>query len=251
MTDISLRETFPALAKQYSLQLNIIEEFYQSFQSFDKNGDGAISYDELVQVVQFIGHDFCNINTGEITEMHSAADKNLDGLIQFDEFVALVAPCADQVSLDYPPIFRHANSNSLGDSSNTSASFSNTSDMVIGKGNQALNTNIQIPNIRNLFNVYDRNNDGYISREEIVTVMTSLGENVSDNDIDEMLLGHNQIDYDQFALIVAKLQENLTKCCDDNTTSSINNVSPPDQKINNIKLKDSSDKCLPSSCTLS
>ncbi|KAJ9074306.1 hypothetical protein DSO57_1003097 [Entomophthora muscae] len=54
------------------------------------------------------------------------------------------------------------------------------------------------------FRVFDQNGDGYISKSELKQVMSSLGEKLSDADLDEMIReadidGDGQISYDEFS----------------------------------------------------
>ena len=53
-------------------------------------------------------------------------------------------------------------------------------------------------NLKILFNIYDRDKNGYITREEISEVMKGLGENLSETDLDEMMAGNKIIDFTQF-----------------------------------------------------
>ena len=51
------------------------------------------------------------------------------------------------------------------------------------------------------FEVFDKNKDGMISRQELKTIMRSLGQNPTEDDIEEMLLNvdrdkDGQISYD-------------------------------------------------------
>ena len=41
--------------------------------------------------------------------------------------------------------------------------------------------------IREAFRVFDKNNDGFISHEELKSMMSSLGENLSDKEVNEMI----------------------------------------------------------------
>lgn len=55
--------------------------------------------------------------------------------------------------------------------------------------------------IREAFKVFDKENKGYITASELRHIMTNLGEKLSDDEADEMLMeadrdGDGQIDYE-------------------------------------------------------
>ena len=58
------------------------------------------------------------------------------------------------------------------------------------------------------FKVFDKNGDGYISSAELKHVLTSIGEKLSDTEVDEILKevadGQGQINIEQFAEILSK-----------------------------------------------
>lgn len=57
-------------------------------------------------------------------------------------------------------------------------------------------------NLRVLFNIYDKDKNGLITREEIADVMKGLGEDLSEEDLDEMMAGNDHIDFDQFKVLL-------------------------------------------------
>ncbi|CAF5166489.1 unnamed protein product, partial [Rotaria magnacalcarata] len=42
-------------------------------------------------------------------------------------------------------------------------------------------------NLKDAFNLFDQNNDGYIETKDLREIMTNLGEKITDEDIDEMM----------------------------------------------------------------
>lgn len=60
--------------------------------------------------------------------------------------------------------------------------------------------------IREAFKVFDKNGDGFISLDELKSVMTNLGEKLSQRELDEMMQeadtdGDKQIDYKEFVMV--------------------------------------------------
>ncbi|KAI4602872.1 hypothetical protein LQW54_001836 [Pestalotiopsis sp. IQ-011] len=63
--------------------------------------------------------------------------------------------------------------------------------------------------LREAFKVFDRDNSGTISAAELRNVLSSLGEDLTDEQIDEMIQsadkdGNGAIDYDEFALLMTQ-----------------------------------------------
>ncbi|KAL4787322.1 hypothetical protein BJX76DRAFT_318883 [Aspergillus varians] len=63
--------------------------------------------------------------------------------------------------------------------------------------------------LREAFAVFDQDNSGTISADELRKVLTSIGDNVTDADVDEMLTladtnGDGSIDYDEFVKLMSQ-----------------------------------------------
>jgi len=70
-----------------------LEHVTTVFQHFDRNGDGVIQREELVQVLRLLDGD--SWTDERIDELVIAADANRDGKIQFDEFLKWVFSSGD------------------------------------------------------------------------------------------------------------------------------------------------------------
>mmetsp|Transcript_74866 Transcript_74866/g.167749 ORF Transcript_74866/g.167749 Transcript_74866/m.167749 type:complete len:369 (-) Transcript_74866:73-1179(-) len=73
-----------------------LEHVSSVFQHFDRNGDGVIQREELVQVLQLLDGE--SWTDERIDELVAAADANRDGQIQFDEFLRWVFGNGDPAS---------------------------------------------------------------------------------------------------------------------------------------------------------
>ncbi|KAG0318244.1 phospholipid scramblase 1 [Linnemannia gamsii] len=64
-----------------------LTSFKESFDTFDKNGDGAISASELKSLLRIVGEKF---HAKHISETMQLYDTNKDNQIDFEEFLVLV-----------------------------------------------------------------------------------------------------------------------------------------------------------------
>lgn len=63
--------------------------------------------------------------------------------------------------------------------------------------------------LKEAFKVFDKDGNGFISAAELRHVMTSLGEKLTDEEVDAMMKeadadGDGQVDYDEFAKMMCK-----------------------------------------------
>lgn len=83
---IEIDEFLQALRKQL-LNPREERELREVFSVFDKNGDGMISVDDLVVVMQSLGQ---KLSEADAQEMIREGDVDRDGLISFHEFIMLI-----------------------------------------------------------------------------------------------------------------------------------------------------------------
>lgn len=163
-----------------------MERIFESFKLFDKNNDGVISNQELFEAIQLLATDPNSINESEINEIHQTVDQNNDGFIQFSEFLEIVAPFANKIEQPFK------NTASLPNSSCSSLS------------------EVDI-DLKQVFEIYDRNNDGFISKEEVKTVMHGLGEELSNADIDLMMNYKEKLDFADFKSMICSNDKTKAK----------------------------------------
>ncbi|XP_052139061.1 calmodulin-like protein 5 [Oryza glaberrima] len=145
-----------------------VAEFREAFAFFDKDGDGCITLEELDTVVRSLGQ---TPTREELAEMIRDVDVDGNGTIEFAEFLALMARKAS----------RGGENGGGGDDSGDAAD----------------------EELREAFKVFDKDQDGLISAAELRHVMISLGEKLTDEEVEQMIReadldGDGQVNFDEF-----------------------------------------------------
>ncbi|KAE8669191.1 GTPase-activating protein gyp7-like [Hibiscus syriacus] len=146
-------------------------ELKRMFATFDKNGDGFITKQELKESLTNIR---MFLTEKEVEEMVVKLDMNGDGLIDFDEFCILCKAIDDD---------------------DESCSKSSEEEGHANGGEM----------LKDAFDVFDRDHDGLITVEELGSVLNSLGLKEGDRveDCREMIRkvdidGDGMVDFDEF-----------------------------------------------------
>ena len=78
-------------------------------------------------------------------------------------------------------------------------------------------TEMEIALYKEAFQIFDKHSEGYISSKELGTIMSSLGFNISDEDLNEIINiydndeNNNLIDFISFLEIISKKKDNIYK----------------------------------------
>ena len=78
-------------------------------------------------------------------------------------------------------------------------------------------TEIEIASYKEAFQIFDKHSEGYISTKELGTIMSSLGFNISEEDLNEIINlydneeNNNMIDFISFLDIISKKKDNIYK----------------------------------------
>ncbi|XP_054794663.1 calmodulin-like protein 7 [Prosopis cineraria] len=152
------------------------EELRRVFATFDKNGDGFITRQELKESLRNIR---IVMSDKEINEIVVKFDSNGDGLIDFDEFCLLTDECMG----------REYQRGSEEDEDEDEGELREEEE----------------ENLKEAFGVFDKDKDGRISVEELALVLTSLGlrEGKKMEDCKEMIRkvdmdGDGMVDFHEF-----------------------------------------------------
>jgi len=191
--------TLKSLQTKHNLSASTIIQFLKYFNVFDKNSDGVISVSELRQVIQLITPHLTQKPTdSEVEDMVRAVDQNQDNMIQFEEFVALMA---NKKITDHSELYLNVGNGSTLSVPITGNPIRSNSDSGISRETTTEMENLSLDKI---FEIFDKDRDGFISRKEISDVMFELGEPVTELDIDNMTLGKQSLNFDQFKQVITE-----------------------------------------------
>ena len=139
-----------------------------AFNSWDTNKDGQISFQELKSAVAKAGQ---KMSDEQINALFVIGDIDQNGEIDFDEFMRMMLPT--------------------------------TSD-VVSKFRSIRKT---VKDVQTAFKQIDRNGDGSIDRNELVSALTSAGNNFTRQEVDAIfdaadIDGNGEIDYEEFIALM-------------------------------------------------
>ena len=180
------------------------EEIQKMVQNIDKNADNMIQFDEYVEILA--------PNVGEIL---LSFDPKTNSFGQPQTTGASTTQFSGAAAAEMKPKLRKVSTGSLGASSSGISTrgscsvqgpltgvhtplLSNLNNQATPQPQQPSQVNFPQLSSRDLFNIYDRDRNGYISKDEVETVMQYLGESLSKQDLDEMMFGKEEIDYNDF-----------------------------------------------------
>ncbi|CAK9826074.1 unnamed protein product [Anthophora retusa] len=150
-------------SKAPSISKSQMKEFREAFKLFDKDGDGSITKEELGRVMRSLGQ-FARAE--ELRTMLQEIDIDGDGNVSFEEFVEIV--------------------------SNIGANETAPTDQ-----------DQEEQELRDAFRVFDKHNRGYITASDLRAVLQCLGEDLSEEEIEDMIKevdvdGDGRIDFYEF-----------------------------------------------------
>ncbi|CAB3245822.1 unnamed protein product [Arctia plantaginis] len=153
-----------------------MKEFREAFRLFDKDGDGTITKEELGRVMRSLGQ-FARVE--ELQDMLQEVDSDGDGNVSFEEFVSIL-------------------SKSMGGMSGPTSAEQEEREL------------------RDAFRVFDKHNRGYICASDLRAVLQCLGEDLSEEEIEDMIKevdadGDGRIDFLEFVRALGEPED----ACDD------------------------------------
>ncbi|XP_063681438.1 uncharacterized protein LOC134816503 isoform X2 [Bolinopsis microptera] len=165
-------------------------QFRELFESFDKNGDGDISADELKCVLMSLGE---KVKRRYCKNMIKTYDKNRTKRMEFKEFLDMMANVF-QYHLSHPEVAKDpANAEKQRKQGQTNSSA------------REVATNKRL---EDLFDSLDGDESGFIDAEEIIKLTEKLGEKMSLEEVQELIGqvdkdGDGRVNKDEFKRLMA------------------------------------------------
>jgi len=230
--------------KKYGRNADSSSDFKKLFSDFDRDGDGLITIEELNMAMAHFGKD---VPQTELSAIFEKVDKNKDQRIDFREFSELVVALEtkygklrtgstsqntfedfdkdkdglvtlDEIRLhllgegkgisenELKDLFGKADKNSDGKIDVTE--FNGLVELIQGKANE-----IKIhPDLAKVFEQFDANHDGLISKDEVRSILRAIGKDLSDSDLETCFNEADtnkdgKIDITEFSSLIAKLKQ--------------------------------------------
>lgn len=174
---------------------NLTHELQQLFNTFDKNRDGIISLDELQLVLNALGLDpileesLALIQYASTLPLKTTMTKNEQQLqrngITIEQFVSIVSSALSPQSSSSSspsPLPQSSSASSSSSSSNPSNQSSPSSSSTT-----ASTTPMTTSDIKNVFSVFDRDGDGYITFSDLKQLTMVLDMSLSDQELRLMI----------------------------------------------------------------
>ncbi|XP_020258256.1 calmodulin-like protein 12 [Asparagus officinalis] len=222
------------------------EELREVFKVFDRDQNGYISANELINVMISLGE---KLTEEEAEQMIREADLDGDGQVNYQEFVQLMQNIVSTVSVemglvhDEEHMSEFVEALSLFDKDGDGCSALEELATVIkslgqdpkeemllhimSKFNVEGNENVEFgeflnqmtrkmketdaeEELREVFKVFDRDQNGYISANELINVMISLGEKLTEEEAEQMIReadldGDGQVNYQEFVQLMQNM----------------------------------------------
>ena len=189
-----------------NVNVNVSASLKKLFTDFDRDGDGLITLEEIKMTMLDFGKDVPQTELSLIFE-DKAFDKDKDGLVTLDEIRAHLLEIGKGISEnELKDLFNKADKNSDGKIDVTE--FKELVELLPGKESEGKIN----PNLLKVFEQFDSDHDGLISKQEVRSILRAIGKHTSDTELDTCFNESDtnkdgKIDITEFSSFIAKLKQ--------------------------------------------
>jgi len=149
-------------------------------------------------------NDITEEQKAELQDAFNMFDKNGDGKISSSEIGMLLRSIGQDPTESEIKDFIHE----VDTDENGTIEFSEFCSLMLAKKNMKTNEEKEAELLES-FKVFDKNGDGFISADELRSMMSSLGESLTDEEVNEMIDeadtdGDGQVNYQEFVRLMVQ-----------------------------------------------
>ncbi|XP_028676067.1 calcium-binding protein LPS1-alpha-like [Erpetoichthys calabaricus] len=194
------------------------EEFKEAFSLFDRDGDGTITTRELGTVIRSLGQ---TATDQVLQDMVNEVDVDGKGTIEFKEFLNIMAmrvkgPDIEEEMREAFRILDKDNDGSISETEmrqimkNLGEKLTDEEiDTMLKEADIDGDGLVNYDEFKEAFSMFDKDGDGTITTQELGTIMKSLGQAPTDQELKDMISevdadGSGSIDFNEFLTMMAK-----------------------------------------------
>ena len=153
------------IVEKFRSKYTTLNDVKAAFKRFDRNGDGALSKEELSAAMKSSGDSYSEV---EVNAIFSLGDVDGDGEITLEEFITLMSPSASSIILRLRKSF-----NNLNDVKAAFKRIDSNNDGLLSKAEmmQSTGSKYDKEEIDSIFTLGDVNGDGEIDMGEFISLM--------------------------------------------------------------------------------
>ena len=162
-----------SIVHKFRSQYASVDDVRAAFKRFDSNGDGALSKTELAAALKSSGHSYSDV---EVDAIFSLGDTDGDGEVSLQEFVDLMSPSSSEVLAKLRRNFK-----SIADVKTTFKRIDSNNDGLLSK-QEMLNSpgcKFDSEEVNAIFKLGDINGDGELDMGEFIGLMFPPATEVS------------------------------------------------------------------------
>ncbi|KAJ3084581.1 hypothetical protein HDU99_000059 [Rhizoclosmatium hyalinum] len=174
-----------------------IAEFKEAFSLFDQDADGQISNNDIGSVIRSLGQ---NISQRELKDLIKEVDTTKKGSVDFPEFLTMMTPQGAE-RIPTPNAIVHQIISMENAQLVMPLRFGDACIPPTTNDNQFMDLDTDLPppqarklkdgdnatDIKAAFRMFDPQGTGYISAQELKHVLTSMGEKLTREEVDETI----------------------------------------------------------------